>query len=354
MHKLLLCLIILIVLTACASNAPATTILATEAATSHSLATAAPNTLAPSPATSESQGNKPCSLPDVAAAIAATGSLDYHATYQVSMGQSPLISMTLGHTQAGVTEAVQDVSLMSNNKVMHQILMDDRYYQSVDNSPWIEIRGTLGQALFIAQLNWLEVTRLNKLQDTQCLAAEDVADGLRSNHYRVEKIDTSQLLAEMLPDLPRSTTGSLDVWITGQGKDEFLTRYLLRMGDTPSNEIVVDLQLTDAQVPFKISTPTDAVAPTFPADFPTPPSMLQYQLFGDQLTYLVDLSQEEAVAFYQEELPKAGWSPDQANAPTVENMQTLAFAKGSMQAVIGVRVNKQGKTTVVAIVGERQ
>ncbi len=205
-------------------------------------------------------------------------------------------------------------------------------------------------------------------------AHENVAD-VACSHYRADARDLSAVLGDPSTTF---TSGTVDVWTANSS--HIIMRVSMNLtgvdSDNKAVEGKLELQVSDVDKPIQIlpppkdkivqdltstapeTTPTPGVSAGIAKTLPKPadaaavlgtlPAQAQALAQGQDIDfYRTNLSQQDAVKFFEEALPKQGWAKVQS-MPT-EQMTILVFSKGDNSASIVIMANPGGEGNLVVV-----
>jgi len=178
------------------------------------------------------------------------------------------------------------------------------------------------------------------------LVQENVmVNGVSTNHYT---FDESTLGATLGLGVIAKAKG--DVWVSPEF--DVAVRYVahyegenLAIGSGEAGVLDLAFDLTDLNKPVSIKAP-EGVKPAMPEDIPIMDDATELSAVLGIVTYKTTKSVEEAIAFYDAQMPGAGWTKGEGAIPGM-----MSFAKGDRAAQILIDA-QEGKTNVTIMVGE--
>jgi hypothetical protein len=162
-------------------------------------------------------------------------------------------------------------------------------------------------------------------------AGSESINGVTANHYTFDQ----HALGEQ--DLTEATG---ELWVASEGN--FIVKYLLTrkgksdyFGEGTEGTLTLDYQLADPNQLVTIQLPEDC--PPGMVDAPLLPDASSVQNLPGALSYTTSTSLAEAAAFYQEEIPKLGWTPEGV-ADISESAALLTYKKGKQNITVVVTI----------------
>jgi len=175
----------------------------------------------------------------------------------------------------------------------------------------------------------------------------ETIDGIPARHYRA---DTSGLgFASGFTD------ARADMWVAEAG--DYVVRYvfegsgssanLFGRGDTTPGAVRIEYQVSHVNQAITIAAPESCGS--LSPDVPLMPDAADVSSVEDLLNYSTSSTITDVVAFYQRELPAAGWSEDASAAVLADNFSSLTFEKDGRTAVIVATLDTSTHATKVLI-----
>lgn len=169
---------------------------------------------------------------------------------------------------------------------------------------------------------------------------DETVNGILSQHWRFTNTDV-QLLA------PGWTSYTADAWIAVDGgyatKSTFVGDGQNVSGGGGKGHAEMQFDLLEANTDITIKAPDGCSAPAG-GDIPKMPDATNSMSISGMTTYTTASAAADVVAFYQAQLPGAGWTA--GTADTSGTPATLEFTKGSQTMTITI-ASEGGKTTVL-------
>jgi hypothetical protein len=169
-------------------------------------------------------------------------------------------------------------------------------------------------------------------------AGSETINGVTANHYTFDQ----RALGEQ--DLSES---SGELWVASQGN--YIVKYLLTrkgkadyFGEGIEGTLTLDYQLTDPAQPVTIQLPEDC--PPGMVDAPLLPDASNVEKLPGALSYNTSTGIAEVAAFYQQEIPSLGWTPE--GAADISDSAALLTYKKDRQILTVVLTTTDTVTTV--------
>jgi hypothetical protein len=170
----------------------------------------------------------------------------------------------------------------------------------------------------------------------------ETVNGTKTKHYRWSEKNIALL---------GFTSAAGDVWVAIDG--EYVVKYTTEatgkgtfLGDElGEGKISIEYNLSEVNGRFVIEAPEDCEAP---AEFPAMADAQDRAAFGGMMTYASPSEFKDVVAFYEEEMPKQGWSPGE-EAMKMEGLAMLNFSKDGTVAQLLISYDADTALTNVVI-----
>ncbi len=172
-----------------------------------------------------------------------------------------------------------------------------------------------------------------------------MVNGVSTNHYIFDESSLGPTLG-----LGVIAKAKGDVWVS----PEFgvAVRYVahyegenLAIGSGEAGVLDLAFDLTDLNKPVTIKAP-EGVKPAMPEDIPIMDGATELSAVLGIVTYKTTKSVEEVIAFYDAQMPGAGWTKGEGAIPGM-----MSFAKGDRAAQILIDA-QEGKTNVTIMAGQ--
>ena len=171
-------------------------------------------------------------------------------------------------------------------------------------------------------------------------AGSETVNGVTANHYTFDQ----RALGEQ--DLTESTG---ELWVASEGN--YIVKYLLTrkgkadyFGEGIEGKLTLDYELTGPNQPVTIQLPKDC--PPGMVDAPLLPDASDVEKLPGALSYNTATSLEEAATFYQQELPKLGWTLE-GTADVSESAALLTYKKEDQ--IMTVAITTTNNVTTIRI-----
>ncbi len=191
--------------------------------------------------------------------------------------------------------------------------------------------------------NWVGPEAFGAVRGGRYVGQETV-NGIRTKHYRYDEKATGINAYSRL---------SGDIWVAVDGgyavKDVANWEgNLLGTGDEASEEGKGSWtwELSEVNQPFEITAPPDCESAA--AGLPILPDATEKATFGDMTTYKTATKLADVVAFYEAEMPKAGWTAAEGGM-TMDELATLAFTKDDQKATVMVTVDGEEVSVMINV-----
>jgi hypothetical protein len=186
-------------------------------------------------------------------------------------------------------------------------------------------------------------TLLAGLWDARWVGDGQVVNDVVSRHYQFD-----QQSMPALQERPLEVAGNIyvaedgryvtRVTLTAIGRNDFLSPGAMQEGI-----LSLELNVSDVNQPLDVQLPEGCAGGVA---YPTLGDAFELTNLGDLVSYKTRLTLEEVVAFYQEQMPAAGWSPA-AEAVIFADSAILTFARG--EAIVTVNVDPDPQAGFVAV-----
>ena len=186
-------------------------------------------------------------------------------------------------------------------------------------------------------------TLLAGLSGARWVADGQVVNGVVSRHYQFDR--------QALPafqERPVEVAGYVyvaedggyvtRVTLTATGGNDFLSPGIMQEGI-----LSLELNVSDVNQPLDVQLPDGCAGGVA---YPTLGDAFELTNLGDLVSYKTGQNLEDVVAFYQEQMPAAGWSPAAA-AEIFADSAILTFARG--EASVTVNVDPDPEAGFVAV-----
>jgi hypothetical protein len=183
---------------------------------------------------------------------------------------------------------------------------------------------------------------LGGISDAKYVGTETV-NGVRTKHYAWQE-----------NTMPLFGFGSVkgDVWVAADG--EYTVKYRAEATGKGSflsttdaeGTLTVEYDLTDINGSFAIEAPSECQGPA--TDIPVMADAQDKATFGDTISYSSPSALTDVVAFYQTEMPQAGWQAS-GEPSNMEGFAMLEFTKEVRTAQLMLTYDTDAQTTSVII-----
>jgi hypothetical protein len=171
---------------------------------------------------------------------------------------------------------------------------------------------------------------------------DETINGIRCRHYAFDETAFAG---------GQFTTASGDAWIAVDG--DYVVRFVAEAeGNNPATGdegyISLEYEISEVNRPIVIEPP-EGCESLEETDLPVLPDAADMQRIAGTLMYTTQSAVEDVVAFYQEEMPAAGWSEEDQSFISGE-VAMLSFSKDGGTATVSISADDG--TTTVAIMTE--
>lgn len=183
------------------------------------------------------------------------------------------------------------------------------------------------------------------LSGARFVAAGETIDGLTVRHFEFDeralpiwrgqpvRVDGHVFVAEGRGHVVRVTLEAV-----GQGD-------FLGVGDDQAGTFHFEVNVRDVDMPLNINLPADCLGAAL---YPLPEGVGEVTALEQLVGFDTGLGYLDVVAFYQDEMPAAGWTPVD-EALIFEDTALLTYSRGDMVVTINIDGNGEGGTTSVLI-----
>ena len=173
-------------------------------------------------------------------------------------------------------------------------------------------------------------------------AAREKVNDVEANHYTFDQFALGQ------GDLTESTG---ELWVASEGG--YIVKYVLTtkanadfFGEGREGTLTWDYQLSDVNLPVTLTLPDDC--PPGLVDAPMLPDASNVISPGGMLAYDTSSSLADVTAFYQEQMPALGWTPQ--GAPAVTDTNTfLTYTMGAETMTIIIVTTEAGTEVTILV-----
>jgi hypothetical protein len=185
--------------------------------------------------------------------------------------------------------------------------------------------------------NWLGGSDLSKAQR---ILPDEVANGINARHFRMTQAETTTLsgLANYTLDVWMAVDGNYPVKMTMVGDGT------LQTGGTGHTEWNWDL--LEVNIPVTI-TPPDNCQSGADSGLPTMPDASGLSNVGGMTIYITPSALADVVAFYNAQMPAAGWTL--SNSQDAGAMSMLEFTKDGQTATITMTTAANGTQVMIQL-----
>ncbi len=191
--------------------------------------------------------------------------------------------------------------------------------------------------------NWIGPDAFGSVRGGRYVGQETV-NGIRTKHYRYDEKATGIDMYSRL---------SGDIWVAVDGgyavKDvaEWEGNLLGAVDETAEEgKGSWTWELSEVNQPLEIAAPPDCESAA--AGLPVLPDATEKASFGDMTTYTTATKLADVVAFYETEMPKAGWTPAEGGM-RMDELASLAFTKGEQKATVMVSVDGEQVSVMINV-----
>lgn len=191
--------------------------------------------------------------------------------------------------------------------------------------------------------SWMGPNAFGSVRGGRYIGQETV-NGIRTKHYRYDEKATGINVYTRL---------SGDIWVAVDGgyavKDVAEWEgSLLGLGDdsTDAGEGSWTWELSEVNEPLEIIAPPGCESAS--AGLPILPDATERTTFGDMTTYKTATKMADAVAFYEAEMPEAGWTAAEGGM-SMEEFATLMFTKDAQKATVMISVDEGTVNVMISV-----
>ncbi len=218
---------------------------------------------------------------------------------------------------------------------------------------------------FMAEMNGLDYERRGELEctGTEIQEGDSLTDRFELASFLTGVIGAEEAGTDRVNDVVANrytfdqralgeqdlTEATGEMWVASEGG--YIVRYLLTtkagadyFGEGVEGTMTLSYELTEPNQPVTIELPEDC--PPGMVDAPLLPDAVDIEKMPGALIYNTSTSLADTAAFYQEQIPSLGWSPD-GEVDVTETAAFLNYVMGSQNMVI--LLTSGDRTTTVQI-----
>lgn len=191
--------------------------------------------------------------------------------------------------------------------------------------------------------SWMGPNAFGSVRGGRYIGQETV-NGIRTKHYRYDEKATGINVYTRL---------SGDIWVAVDGgyavKDVAEWEgSLLGLGDdsTEAGKGSWTWELSEVNEPLEIIAPPGCESAA--AGMPILPDATERTTFGDMTTYKTATKMADAVAFYEAEMPAAGWTAAEGGM-SMDEFATLMFTKDDQKATVMISVDEGTVNVMISV-----
>lgn len=191
----------------------------------------------------------------------------------------------------------------------------------------------------------------------------ETINGIEVEHWSFTKADIDACMPyEELAGLGELTDATGDLYVAVDDNYVVLMELIyegedldMDLGETQETAKVVRMEVhyetSDVNEPFTIEVPAEALeSSSLPDDIPVPEGSADVNNMFGMINFTSETPPEEVFQFYQEEMPKNGWT--EASAESMSGLWMLEFTKDGRTASIMITEDDAGNAAVMITVAE--
>lgn len=191
--------------------------------------------------------------------------------------------------------------------------------------------------------NWVGPNAFGGVRGGRYVGRETV-NGIRTKHYRYDEKATGVNVYTRLNG---------DIWVAADGgyavKDVAQWEGNLLVTDEGADGVGQGSwtwELTEVNKPVEITAPPGCESAA--AGLPVLPDATERSTFGDMINYKTATKLADVVAFYKDEMPKAGWTAGEEGMSTDE-FATLSFTRDEQKATVMVTADGEEISVMINV-----